>query len=90
MSKCVRIIFISSLALNALLIMGFVLFRKSVNDDIYKIGVLNAQARATSDRHVLYELQTGDPNKIKALKQYLWDSIELSDKEAEEYRQAAK
>jgi hypothetical protein len=90
MTKWIRIILISSLALNVILIVGFVLFKKSMNKSMYKIGVLNAAARATSDRHVLYELETGDPNKIDALKQYLRDSIEMNSKEAEEYRKAAK
>jgi len=90
MTKWGRIILISSLALNVILVIGFILFKKSMDKSIYKIGVLNATARATSDRHILHELETGDPNKINALKQYLRDNIELCQKEAEEFRKAAK
>ena len=90
MAKWVKLVFISSLALNVILIIGFILFRYSTNASIYRIGALNAQIRATSDRHILHELESGDPNKIKALEQYLRDSIELSKMEVEEYRNAAK
>ena len=90
MAKWVRIIFISSLALNVILIVGFVLFKKSVNTDIYRIGAANATSDAVAARYVLQELESGDPERVRKLKQYLRDSIEVGRKEAEEYRSAAK
>ena len=90
MSKWVRVIFISSLALNVILIVGFVLFKKSVNADIYRIGAANATSDVATARYVLQELENGDPERVRKLKQYLQDSIEVGRKEAEEYRSAAK
>ncbi len=90
MAKWVRIIFISSLALNVILIAGFVLFKKSVNNDIYRIGAANATSDVAAARYILQELESGDSNRVMKLKQYLRDSIEVGRKEAEEYRGAAK
>ena len=90
MAKWVRIIFISSLALNVILIIGFVLFKSNVSSSFYRIGALNAQSDAILAEHVLHELENSDPNNIKALKQYLRESIEMSKTEADEYRNAAK
>ncbi len=90
MSRWVRIIFISSLALNVILIVGFVLFKKSVNTDIYRIGAANAASDVAMARYVLQELESGDPERMGKLKRYLRDSIEVGRKEAEEYRSAAK
>jgi hypothetical protein len=90
MSKWVRIIFMSSLALNVILIVGFVLFKKSVNADIYRIGASNATSDVAMARYVLQELESSDPERVRKLKQYLQDSIEVGRKEAEEYRSAAK
>ncbi len=90
MSRWVRIIFISSLALNVILIVGFVLFKKSVNTDIYRIGAANATSDVATARYVLQELESGDPERIGKLKRYLRDNIEVGRKEAEEYRSAAK
>ncbi len=90
MARWVRIIFISSLALNVILIAGFVLFKKSVNNDIYRISAANATSDVAMAKYVLQELESGDPERIGKLKRYLRDSLEVSRKEAEEYRSAAK
>jgi hypothetical protein len=90
MTKWFRIIFVSSLALNVILIVGFVLFKKSVNTDIYRIGAANATSDVAMAKYVLQELESGDPERVLKLKQYLRDSIEVGRKEAEEYRSAAK
>jgi hypothetical protein len=90
MTKWVRIIFISSLALNVILIVGFALFKKSVNVDIYRIGAANATSDVAAARYILQELESGDPERVMKLKQYLRDSIEVGRKEAEEYRSAAE
>ncbi len=90
MARWVRIIFISSLALNVILIAGFVLFKKSVNNDIYRISAANATSDVAMTKYVLQELESGDAERIGKLKQYLRDNIEVGRKEAEEYRSAAK
>ena len=90
MAKWSKIIFIASLALNVILIIGFVLFKKSVNADIYRINALNAASDVATARFVLQELDSSDAERIRKLKQYLRDNIELSMKEAGEYRDAVK
>jgi uncharacterized membrane protein len=90
MTKWARIIFISSLALNVILIIGFVFFKKSVSADIYRINALNAASDVAAAKYVLQEFESGDAERIRKLKQYLRDNIMLGTKEAEEYRQAAK
>ena len=90
MARWLRIGFAVSLALNIILIVGFVLFKESVNTDIYRIGALNAASDATLAKYILQELESGDPNRVRDLKQYLRDNIAVSTTEADEYRQAAK
>ncbi len=90
MARWVRIIFISSLALNVILIAGFVFFKKSVNNDIYRISAANATSDVAMAKYVLQELESGDPERVGKLKQYLRDNLEVSRKEAEEYRKAAR
>ncbi len=90
MSKWVRIIFISSLVLNVILIIGFVFFKKSINTEIYRIGASKATSDVAAARYILRELESGDPNRITKVKRYLQDSIEVGRKEAEEYRSAAE
>ena len=87
MAKLVRIIFMSSLALNVILIIGFALFRKSVNNDIYRVGAANAMSDVAMAKYVLQELESGDPERMTKLKKYLRESLEVGRKEAEEYRE---
>lgn len=90
MAKLIRIIFISSLALNVILIIGFVLFKKSVDTDICRISALNEASDVATARFVIQELDSNDPGRVRAIKRYLRDNIEVGTKEAEEYRSAAK
>jgi len=88
MIKWLRVIFISSLAMNVILIVGFVMFRSSVKTTVLKLDSLNAQSEVALARYVLQELESGDPNRIKYLKQYLRESMALSAEEAQASRQA--
>jgi len=89
MAKFFRVGFFVSLALNVILVVGFVVFRNSTSQSFFKIGVLHAEDKATTARHILNELESGDPNKIAHIKDYLRNNLELCNTEAEEYRRAA-
>ncbi len=90
MSKWVRIIFLSSLAMNVILVICFVYFRSSVNATIFRLNAIKALSDASLARYVLQEVESGDANRINDMKQYLRESIAVSSVEAEEYRRAAE
>ena len=90
MARRLKMILAVSLALNIILIVGFVLFKQSVNAEIYKLDALNAQSNATLVRYILQELDSNDSERLKNITLYLRSSLTYNATESEEYRKAFK
>jgi uncharacterized membrane protein len=90
MSKWLKIMFISSIVLNAALVIGVIWARSYIRTQLFEHAAMTAEAEASISRHILTELESGEPERIEELKKLLQNSIENSEKAADIWRNAAE
>ena len=90
MSKWLKIMFISSVVLNIAFVIGAIWARSYVRTKSFELAALSAEAEGKVIRYVLTELESGDPNRIEALKDRLRKNSEQAKDVAAMWRKAAK
>ena len=90
MGKWLKIMFVASVVLNVALIAGAVWARGFVRDKSFELAAINAEAEGRLARHVLTELESGEPDRVEAIKELLQNSIRNTEKAADMWRSAAK
>lgn len=90
MSKWLKIMFISSVVLNIALVIGAIWARSYIRSQNFEIAAMIAEAEGSFARHILTELESGEPDRIEALKKLLQNSIENSEKATDIWRNATK
>jgi hypothetical protein len=90
LNKWLKIIFILSVVLNIALVVGAIWARSYIRTQNFEIAVAIAEAEGSFTRHILTELESGEPDRIEALKNELQNSIENSEKAADIWRNAAE
>jgi len=90
MSKWLKIMFISSVVLNIALVIGTIWARSYIRTKYFELAAITAEAEGSIARHILTELESGEPDRIEALKKRLEKNIEQAEKVADIWRNAAK
>ena len=90
MSKWLKIMLISSVVLNSAFVIGAIWARSYVRTQNFEMAALSAEAEGKVIRYVLTELESGDPNRIEALKDRLRKNSEQAKDVAAMWRKAAK
>ena len=90
MSKWLKIMFISSVVLNIALVIGAIWARSYIRTQLFEHAAMTAEAEGSFVKHILTELESGEPDRIEALKKLLQNSIENTEKAADMWRQAAE
>lgn len=90
MSKWLKIMFISSVVLNVALIIGVIWARSYIGKQLAESAVAIAEAEGSFTRHILTELESGEPDRIEALKNELQNGIESTEKTADMWRQVTE
>ena len=90
MSKWLKIMFISSVVLNIALVIGAIWARSYIRTKSFELAAICAEAEGSIARHVLTELESGEPDRIEALKKQLQKNIEQAEEVADMWRNAAK
>ena len=90
MSKWLKIMFISSVVLNIVLVIGVIWARSYIRTQLAESAATAAKSEASISRHILTELESGEPERIEALKTQLQNSIENSEIAADMWRQVAE
>lgn len=83
MSKWLKIMFVSSVVLNIALIIGVIWARSYIGKQLAESAVAIAEAEASFSEHILTELESGQPDRIEAVKKLLANGIENARKEAD-------
>jgi hypothetical protein len=90
MSKWLKIIFILSVVLNIALVIGAVWARSYIRKENFELAANIAEAEGRFSEHILTELESGEPDRIEAVKKLLANGIENARKEADIMRNVAK
>ena len=90
MSKGLKIMFISSVVLNIALVVGVIWARSYIRTKSFELAATITEAEGSFARHILTELESGESDRIEALKKLLQNSIENTEKGADIWRNAAK
>ena len=90
MSKWLKIMFISSVVLNIALVVGAIWARSYIRTQLCEHAVAIAEAEGSFTRHILTELESGEPDRMEVLKNELQNSIENPEKAADIWRDAAE
>jgi hypothetical protein len=90
MSKWLKITFILSVVLNIALVIGAVWARSYVRTKSFELAAMTAEAEGRFSEHILTELESGEPDRIEAVKKLLQISVENAQKAADIWRNAAK
>ena len=90
MSKELKIIFTLSVVLNIALVIGAVWARSYIRTKNFELAAMTADAEGRFSEHILTELESGQPDRIEAVKKLLTESIENAQKAADIWRSAAK
>ena len=85
-----KIIFALSVVLNIALVIGAVWARSYIRKENFELVANIAEAEASFSEHILTELESGQPDRIEAVKKLLANGIENARKEADIMRNAAK
>lgn len=89
MSKWLRIMFVSSILLNIAFVIGAICARSYIRTQNFELAATIAEAEASFTRHILAELESGEPDRIEALKKRLAEGIEQAEDTADMMRNAA-
>jgi len=90
MSKWLKIMFISSVVLNIALVTGTIWARSYIRTKNFELAAITAEAEGRLARHILTELESGEPDRIEAVKKFLQLSIENTKKAADMWRDIAE
>ena len=90
MSKWLKIMFISSVVLNIALVIGTIWARSYIRTQNFELAARIAEAEGSFTKHILTELESGETDRIEALKKLLQNSIENTEKAADIWRDAAE
>jgi hypothetical protein len=90
MSKWLKVIFTLSVILNIALVIGAVWARSYIRTKNFELAAMTAEAEGRFSEHILTELESGQPDRIEAVKKLLTESIENAQKAADIWRSAAK
>ena len=90
MSKWLKVIFTLSVILNIALVIGAVWARSYIRTKNFELAAMTADAEGRFSEHILTELESGQPDRIEAVKKLLTESIENAQKAADIWRSAAK
>lgn len=90
MNKWIKIILVVSLLLNFALGIAVFAGRGYFRQTTFQMLAMNAEAQARLNQYYLDEVESGDSERIKALKAFLRNSIENCKKVAADWRKAAK
>jgi hypothetical protein len=88
MTKGIKVVFIVSIILNVCLIIGLISFKSYHTYLSYKIVADSIKTEVRYSKHILSELESNDPEKITALKDWLRENIEIGEKNTEMWQQA--
>ncbi len=80
MGNKVKFVFIVSLVLNAVLVIGFWVYHNFAKSQIFKMAVMVPQAEKNLIVSILPELESGDSERITALEERLRMNIENAEK----------
>jgi hypothetical protein len=90
MSKWLKIIFALSVVLNIALVIGAVWARSYIRKENFELAAMAAEAEGRFSEHILTELESGQPDRIEAVKKLLQNSVENAQKEADIWQNATK
>ena len=90
MSKWLKIMFISSVVLNIALVIGAIWARSYITTQSFEHAAIITEAEGSFARHILTELESGEPDRIEAVKKRLEKNIEQAEEVADMWRNAAK
>jgi uncharacterized membrane protein len=90
MSKWLKIIFTLSVVLNIALVIGAAWARSYIRKENFELAAMTAEAEGRFSEHILTEIESGQPDRIEAVKKLLQISVENSRKTADIWRSAAK
>ena len=90
MSKWLKIIFISSVVLNIALVTGAIWARSYIRTKGFELAAITTEAEGSFARHILTELESGEPDRIETLKKRLQKNIEQAQEVADIWRNAAE
>ena len=90
MSKGLKIIFTLSVVLNIALVIGAAWARSYIRTKNFELAAMTADAEGRFSEHILTEIESGQPDRIEAVKKLLTESIENAQKAADIWRSAAK
>ncbi|UCG59206.1 MAG: hypothetical protein JSU70_06785 [Phycisphaerales bacterium] len=76
--------------MNAALIIGAIWARGFIRTKHFELAAISAEAEGTVARCVLTELESGEPDRIEALKKQLQRNIQQAEEVADMWRSAAK
>jgi hypothetical protein len=89
MAKWLRIIFVSSVFLNMAFVVGAICARSYLRTQSFELAATIAEAEASFTRYILAELESGEPDRIEAIKERLEQGIGQAEETAETWRNAA-
>jgi hypothetical protein len=90
MNKWLKILFTLSVVLNIALVIGTVWARSYIRTKNFELAAMTAEAEGRFSEHILTELESGEPDRIEAVKKLLRNSVENAQKAADIWRDAAK
>jgi hypothetical protein len=90
MIKWLKIMFILSVVLNIALVVGVIWARSYIGTQLTESAAMTAEAEGRIARHILTELESGEPDRIEELKKLLQSNIETAEIAADMWRQAAE
>jgi hypothetical protein len=90
MNKWLKITFTLSVVLNISLVIGAIWARSYIRTKNFELAAMTADAEGRFSEHILTELESGQPDRIEAVKKLLTESIENAQKAADIWRSAAK
>jgi hypothetical protein len=90
MNKWLKILFTLSVVLNIALVIGAVWARSYIRTKNFELAAMTAESEGRFSEHILTELESGEPDRIEAVKKLLRNSVENAQKAADIWRDAAK
>ena len=89
MSRWLRTTLILSVVLNIAFVIGAVCARSYIRTQSFELAATITEAEASFTRYILTELESGEPDRIEALKKRLEQGIEQAEETAGMWRKAA-
>ncbi len=89
MPKYLKVSLLISVLLNIILIVGVVLGRNYITSKTFRLTAMTTEASVRFQEHMLEEIRSEDPSRIKALADSLERQIDEGKKQAANWRKAA-